>query len=122
MAKTKCYLDYKGASNLRIPYDTKKLDNIEQTVKLQLQAEGKDFTDIDAVSEKISELINSEQRTATQRMLNKTDTYLQAVEEVRDNGFEFEGDINAHITWISFFLIRDGIHSAYQHIESEVVA
>jgi len=45
-----------------------------------------------------------------------------AVEEVRDNGFEFEGDINTHIIWIAFFLIRNGIHSAYQHIESEVVA
>lgn len=92
MAKTKCYIDYKGASNLRIPYDTKKLDNIEQTVKLQLQAEGKDFTDIDAVSEKISELINSEQRTATQRMLNKTDTYLKlkriraSITEMKNNG------------------------------------
>ena len=46
----------------------------------------------------------------------------EAVEEVRDNGFEFEGDINAHITWIAFFLIRNGIHSAYQHIETEAVA
>jgi hypothetical protein len=46
----------------------------------------------------------------------------EAVEEVQGNGFEFEGDINAHITWIAFFLIRNGIYSAYQHIESEVVA
>ena len=46
----------------------------------------------------------------------------EAVEEVRDNGFEFEGDINAHMTWIAFFLIRNGIYSAYQHIESEAVA
>ena len=45
-----------------------------------------------------------------------------AVDEVRDNGFEFEGDINAHITWIAFFLILNGIHSAYQQIKSEVVA
>jgi len=48
--------------------------------------------------------------------------FQEAVEEVRDNGFEFEGDINAHMTWIAFFLIRNGIYSAYQHIESEVVA
>jgi len=48
--------------------------------------------------------------------------FTQAVEEVQDNGFEFEGDINAHMTWIAFFLIRNGIYSAYQHIESEVVA
>ena len=46
----------------------------------------------------------------------------EAVEEVQGNGFEFEGDINAHITWIAFFLIRNGIYSAYQHIESEAVA
>jgi hypothetical protein len=45
-----------------------------------------------------------------------------AVDEVQGSGFEFEGDINAHITWIAYYLIRNGIHSAYQHIESEVVA
>lgn len=45
-----------------------------------------------------------------------------AVDEVQGSGFEFEGDINAHMTWIAYFLIRNGIHSAYQHIESEVVA
>ena len=45
-----------------------------------------------------------------------------AVEEVQGNGFEFEGDINAHMTWIAYFLIRNGIYSAYQQIESEVVA
>ena len=48
--------------------------------------------------------------------------FMQAVDEVRDNGFEFDGDLNTHITWIAFFLIRNGIHSAYQQIESEVVA
>ena len=46
--------------------------------------------------------------------------YCQSLaEDVKDNGFEFEGDIHAHITWIAFFLIRNGIHSAYQHIEEE---
>ena len=45
-----------------------------------------------------------------------------AIDEVQGNGFEFEGDINAHMTWIAYFLIRNGIHSAYQNIESEVVA
>jgi hypothetical protein len=50
--------------------------------------------------------------------------FMQAVEEVQDNGFEHElaGDVNKLMTWIAFFLIRNGIHSAYQHIESEVVA
>jgi hypothetical protein len=43
-----------------------------------------------------------------------------AVDEVMGSGFEFEGDINAHMTWIAYYLIRNGIHSAYQHIESEV--
>ena len=48
----------------------------------------------------------------------------QAVEEVQDNGFEHElaGDVNKLMTWIAFFLIRNGIHSAYQHIETEVIA
>jgi len=49
--------------------------------------------------------------------------YCQSLaEDVKDNGFEFEGDIHAHITWIAFFLIRNGIYSAYQHIETEEVA
>jgi hypothetical protein len=50
--------------------------------------------------------------------------FMQAVEEVQDNGFEHElaGDVNKLMTWISFFLIRNGIQSAYQHIETEVVA
>ncbi len=45
-----------------------------------------------------------------------------AVDEVRDSGFEFEGDLNAHMTRIAYYLIRNGIHAAYQHIEEEVVA
>jgi len=89
MAKDKCYIDYKGASSLRIPYDIKKLEKIEQTVKNMLQAEGKDFTDIDIVSEKISELINNEQRTATQQMLSKTDTYLK-LKRIRESITEME--------------------------------
>jgi hypothetical protein len=55
------------------------------------------------------------------------DLFMQAVDEVRDNGFEFDNedamrDLNTHMTWIAFFLIRNGTYSAYQHIESEVVA
>lgn len=45
-----------------------------------------------------------------------------AVDEVQGSGFEFEGDINAHMTWIAYFLIRNGIYSAYQHIETDEVA
>ena len=50
--------------------------------------------------------------------------FMHAVEEVQDNGFEHElaGDVNKLMTWIAYFLIRNGIYSAYQHIESEVVA
>jgi len=48
--------------------------------------------------------------------------FTHAVEEVRDNGFEFEGDIDRHMTWIAFFLIRNGIYSAYQQIGSKEVA
>ena len=46
------------------------------------------------------------------------DLFNIAVEEVRDNCFEFEGDINAHITWVAYFLIRNGIYKAYQQLES----
>lgn len=50
--------------------------------------------------------------------------FMQAVEEVQDNGFEHElaGDVNKLMTWIAFFLIRHGIYSAFKPIESEVVA
>ena len=50
--------------------------------------------------------------------------FTQAVEEVQDNGFEHElaGDVNKLMTWIAFFLIHNGIYSAYQHLETEVVA
>ena len=48
--------------------------------------------------------------------------YMHAVEEVQDNVVLNKIHLNAHITWIAFFLIRNGIYSAYQHIETEVVA
>ena len=45
----------------------------------------------------------------------------QAIEDAEDY-LTFDGDINKQITLLAFLLIRNGIHSAYQHIESEVVA
>ena len=50
--------------------------------------------------------------------------FMQAVEEVQDNGFEHElaGDVNKLMTWIAFFLIRNGIYSAYQYIEESSLA
>ena len=54
--------------------------------------------------------------------LNNCELLDEAIEEVQGNGFEFEGDIHAYMTWLAYFLIRNGIYSAYQHIESEVVA
>jgi len=48
--------------------------------------------------------------------------FMHAVDEVRDNGFEFEGDIHRQMTWIACFLIRNGIYSAYQQIGSKEVA
>jgi len=46
----------------------------------------------------------------------------QAVEEVQDNDYcgIYDGDIHKHMILIAFTLIRNGIHSAYQQIESEV--
>lgn len=47
-----------------------------------------------------------------------------AVETVQDNDYcgIYDGDIHKHMILIAFTLIRNGIYSAYQHIESEVVA
>ena len=45
----------------------------------------------------------------------------EAVDDWVANGFEFKGDLHKYMTQLAYFLIRNGIHSAYQHIESEVV-
>jgi len=36
--------------------------------------------------------------------------------------YENENDINAYISELAYYLISNGVYSAYQHIESEVVA
>jgi len=46
----------------------------------------------------------------------------EAIDDWVVNGFEFKGDLHKYMTQLAFLLIRNGIHSAYQHIESEVVA
>jgi len=46
----------------------------------------------------------------------------EAIDDWVVNGFDFKGDLHKYMTQLAFFLIRNGIHSAYQHIESEVVA
>ena len=46
----------------------------------------------------------------------------QAIEDVQDEYSSFGNDINKHMILIAYYLIRNGIHSAYQHIETEVVA
>ena len=55
-------------------------------------------------------------------------TLNDAVDEIRENDYcgnvlrDYLTDINKHMTLIAYTLIRNGIYSAYQHIESEVVA
>ena len=111
MKNYKEYLDYCQNLALDISEDY-TLDEIEVTDRIHEIADGCQYVIYYA---KAWDLVNM------MRVYNH-ELFMQAVEEVRDNGFEFEGDIHAHITWIAFFLIRNGIHSAYQHIESEVVA
>jgi CRISPR/Cas system CSM-associated protein Csm2 small subunit len=54
--------------------------------------------------------------------------FTDAVDEIRENDYcgnvlrDYLTDINKHMTLIAYTLIRNGIHSAYQHIESELVA
>ena len=50
-----CFINYKGTSTVTVPYDQTKLRQVEEQIKSELQAEGKSFNDIDAVSEKITE-------------------------------------------------------------------
>lgn len=72
---TKCFIDYKGATTIKVPYDHAKLGEIETQIKNELIAEGKNFNDLDAVSEKISELISRTQKKETQKRLKELDTF-----------------------------------------------
>ena len=46
----------------------------------------------------------------------------EAINDWVANGFEFKGDLHKYMTKLAYFLIRNGIHSAFQHSESEAVA
>jgi len=111
MKNYKEYLDYCQNLALDISEDY-TLDEIEVTERIHEIADGCQYV---IYYSKAWDFVNM-MREYNHELFN------EAVEEVQDNGFEFEGDINAHMTWIAFFLIRNGIYSAYQHIESEVVA
>jgi len=110
MKNYKDYIDY--CQSLAEDINDSYSDDIEVTERIHEIADGCSHV---IYYSKAWDLVNM-MRECNHELFN------EAVEEVRDNGFEFEGDINAHITWIAFFLIRNGIYSAYQHIESEVVA
>ena len=110
MKNYKEYIDY--CQSLAEDINDSYSDDIEVTERIHEIADGCSHV---IYYSKAWDLVNM-MRECNHELFN------EAVEEVRDNGFEFEGDINAHITWIAFFLIRNGIYSAYQHIESEVVA
>lgn len=48
--------------------------------------------------------------------LNNCELLDHACEEIRDNGFEFRGDINAYMTSITYYLISNGIRDAYYEL------
>tara|TARA_R100001510_G_C7653136_1_gene211177 strand:+ start:951 stop:3473 length:2523 start_codon:yes stop_codon:yes gene_type:complete len=72
---TKCYIDYKGATTVKVPYNEARLSEIENQIKLEMKAEGKNFDDLDAVTDKVNELITRSQKKQTQRMLKQMDTF-----------------------------------------------
>ena len=77
-----CFINYKGTSTVTVPYDQTKLRQVEEQIKSELQAEGKSFNDIDAVSEKITEMISKTQKKQTQKMLKQMDTFNKMSEVV----------------------------------------
>lgn len=97
------YLDYckSLAEDVKDSYS----DDIEVTERIHEIADGCQYV---IYHSKAWDLVNM-MRDYNNELFN------HAVEEVRDNGFEFEGDINTHITWIAFFIIRNGIYSAYEN-------
>ena len=113
MKNYKEYIDYCQNLALDISEDY-TLDEIEVTDRIDEIADGCQYV---IYYTKAWDLVNM------MREYNH-ELFMHAVEEVQDNGFEHElaGDVNKLMTWIAFFLIRNGIHSAYQHIETEAVA
>ena len=113
MKNYKEYIDYCQNLALDISEDY-TLDEIEVTDRIDEIADGCQYV---IYYTKAWDLVNM------MRDYNH-ELFMQAVEEVQDNGFEHElaGDVNKLMTWIAFFLIRDGIYSAYQHIEESSLA
>ena len=56
--------------------------------------------------------------------LNNCELLDEASNEMRDERYLLLGkdeDVHSYMCGLAYYLIRNGIHSAYQHIESEVV-
>ncbi len=110
MKNYKEYLDY--CQSLTEDINDSYSDDIELTDRIYEIADGCQYV---IYYSKAWNLVNM-MREYNHELFN------EAVEEVRDNGFEFEGDIDAHITWIAYFLIRNGIYSAYENNKVKEVA
>ena len=110
MKNYKEYLDY--CQRLAEDVNDSYSDDIDINDLIHQKADGNEYT---IYYGKAWDLVNM-------MRLNNCELLDEAIDEVQGNGFEFQGDIHAYMTWIAYFLIRNGIYSAYQHIESEVVA
>ena len=107
MKNYKEYLDYCKNLALDISEDY-TLDEIEVTDRIHEIADGCTHVIYYA---KAWDLVNM-MRICNGQLFN------QAVEDAEDY-LSFDGDINKQITLIAYLIIRNGIHSAYQHIESK---
>ena len=110
MKNYKEYLDY--CQSLAEDVNDSYSDDIDINDLIHQKADGNEYT---IYYGKAWDLVNM-------MRLNNCELLDEAIDEVEGNGFEFQGDIHAYMTWIAYFLIRHGIYSAYQHIESEAVA
>ena len=118
----KCFIDYKGTTTLRVPYDQTKLNQIETQIKTELLAEGKNPLDSNAVSDKISELISKTQKTQTQKMLKQVDTFnkMSKVDELakklKKDGLNDEKVLDRLIGLIYDNYDTKGVGTPYEHI------
>ena len=110
MKNYKEYIDY--CQSLAEDVNDSYSDDIDINDRIHEIADGNEYT---IYYGKAWDLVNM------MRLIN-CDLLDEAIDDWVVNGFEFKGDLHNYMTQLAFLLIRNGIHSAYQHIETEVVA
>jgi len=113
MKNYKDYIDY--CQRLAEDVNDSYSDNIDVTDRIHEIADGCSHV---IYYSKAWDLVNM-------MRLNNCELLDEASNEMRDERCLLLGtdeDVHSYMCGLAYYLIRNGIHSAYQHIESEVVA